>query len=126
MSRILMDRRNTFDVPCTVEIEQTSETLHAHVVLDGDIQIKPGDEVMLITDRGQTIRTGVDDIRETGRNAQGVKLMSLDEGERIVAFERLAETPVEEDGGPTDSTPDGSTPGGSLPPPSMPPASDLN
>ena len=88
--------------------------------------VKPGDEVMLITDRGQTIRTGVDDIRETGRNAQGVKLMSLDEGERIVAFERLAETPVEEDGGPTDSTPDGSTPGGSLPPPSMPPASDLN
>jgi DNA gyrase subunit A len=83
--------------------------------------VKPGDEVMLITDRGQTIRTGVDDIRETGRNAQGVKLMSLDEGERIVAFERLAETPAEEDGGPTDSTPDGS-----MPPPSLPPASDLN
>jgi hypothetical protein len=37
--------RRTFDVPCTVEIEQTSETLHAHVVLDGDIQIRPGDEV---------------------------------------------------------------------------------
>ena len=35
----------SFDVPCTVEIEQTSETLHAHVVLDGDIQIQPGDEV---------------------------------------------------------------------------------
>jgi archaeosine-15-forming tRNA-guanine transglycosylase len=28
-----------------VEIEQSSETLHAHVVLDGDIQIQPGDEV---------------------------------------------------------------------------------
>jgi hypothetical protein len=39
--------RRTFDVPCTVEIEQTSETLHAHVVLDGDIQIEPGDEVMV-------------------------------------------------------------------------------
>jgi hypothetical protein len=35
----------SFDVPCTIEIEQTSETLHAHVVLDGDIQIQPGDEV---------------------------------------------------------------------------------
>ncbi len=32
-----------------------------------------GDEVMLITDRGQTLRTRVDEIRETGRNAQGVK-----------------------------------------------------
>jgi hypothetical protein len=37
--------RQSFDVPCTVEIEQSSETLHAHVVLDGDIQIQPGDEV---------------------------------------------------------------------------------
>jgi hypothetical protein len=37
--------RKTFDVPCTIEIEQTSETLHAHVVLDGDIQIEAGDEV---------------------------------------------------------------------------------
>ena len=36
-------RARSFDVPCTVEIEQTSETLHAHVVLDGDIEIKPGD-----------------------------------------------------------------------------------
>jgi hypothetical protein len=37
--------RKSFDVPCTVEIEQTSETLHAHVVLDGGIEIQPGDEV---------------------------------------------------------------------------------
>ena len=37
--------RKSFDVPCTVEIEQTSETLHAHVILDGDIDIRPGDEV---------------------------------------------------------------------------------
>jgi hypothetical protein len=37
--------RKTFEVPCTVEIEQTSETLHAHVVLDGDIRIAPGDAV---------------------------------------------------------------------------------
>jgi hypothetical protein len=39
--------RNSFDVPCTVEIEQTSESLHAHVVLDDDVQIKPGDEVLV-------------------------------------------------------------------------------
>ncbi len=53
--------------------------------------VGPGDEVMLVTDRGQTIRTRVDEIRETGRNAQGVRLMSVDEGERIVGCERLAE-----------------------------------
>ena len=39
--------RKSFDVPCTVEIEQSSETLHAHVMLDGDIDIRPGDEVLV-------------------------------------------------------------------------------
>ena len=34
-------------MPCTVEIEKTSESLHAHVVLDGDIDIRPGDEVIV-------------------------------------------------------------------------------
>lgn len=37
--------RQKFDVPCTVEIEQTSETFHAHVVLDSNVEIQPGDEV---------------------------------------------------------------------------------
>ncbi len=54
--------------------------------------VKDGDEIMLITDRGQTLRTTVAEIRETGRNAQGVKIMSVDDEERIVALERLAET----------------------------------
>ena len=42
---MLWTRRKSFDVPCTIEIEQSSETLHAHVMLDGDVQIQPGDEV---------------------------------------------------------------------------------
>ena len=45
MTLIWTGSRKTFDVPCTVEIEQTSETLHAHVELDGDIDVGPGDEV---------------------------------------------------------------------------------
>jgi hypothetical protein len=45
MTMVWTGSRKSFDVPCTVEIEQTSETLHAHVVLDGDIDIKPGDQV---------------------------------------------------------------------------------
>jgi len=70
--------------------------------------VKDGDEVMLITDRGQTIRTTVAEIRETGRNAQGVKIMSVDGEERLVALERLAETPaVEGDGASEMPPPDG-------------------
>ncbi|HEY3494714.1 MAG TPA: DNA gyrase subunit A [Polyangiaceae bacterium] len=56
--------------------------------------VKPEDEIMLITDRGQTIRTAVDGVRETGRNAQGVKLMSVGEEERVVAFESIGESRV--------------------------------
>ena len=36
---------------------------------------------MLITDKGKMVRTRVTEIRETGRNAQGVKLIDLREGE---------------------------------------------
>jgi DNA gyrase subunit A len=81
--------------------------------------VKSGDEVMLITDRGQTLRTRVDEIRETGRNAQGVKLMTLEPDERIVALERLAESPIEDDGG-GESMPPASDGG---PTPSIPPES---
>ncbi len=87
--------------------------------------VKERDELMLITDRGQMIRTRVDEIRETGRNAQGVKLMSVEEGERIVGVERLAES----DAGTSEMPPAGSMPppdGGSIPPPPPAPEGDLN
>ena len=56
------------------------------------------DELMMVTDRGQMIRTKISEIRETGRYAQGVKIMSLGDGERVVALERIAEREDEDDG----------------------------
>ncbi|MEZ4225749.1 MAG: DNA gyrase subunit A [Polyangiaceae bacterium] len=53
--------------------------------------VKDVDEVMLITDRGQTIRCPVMEIRSTGRNAQGVKVMTVGEDERVVALEPVGE-----------------------------------
>ena len=44
------------------------------------------DQVMLITEKGILIRTPVSEIRETDRNTQGVRLMKLDEGDRLVAM----------------------------------------
>jgi DNA gyrase subunit A len=88
--------------------------------------VKDGDEVMLITDRGQTLRTRVDEIRETGRNAQGVRIMNTGDDERIVALERLAESGAEGLEGPGESMlppPPGDDGGGGSTPP---PASDLN
>ena len=67
--------------------------------------VKDGDEIMLITDKGQTIRTAVIEIRETGRNAQGVKIMSVQEDERVVAVERIAESPAYESSGQSEMPP---------------------
>lgn len=39
--------RLEFQTPCTVEIEHSSDSLHAHVELDGDFAIEPGDEVLV-------------------------------------------------------------------------------
>jgi DNA gyrase subunit A len=62
--------------------------------------VKNGDEIMLITDKGQTIRTAVSEIRETGRNAQGVRIMTVEDDERVVAVERIAESTTEDTAGP--------------------------
>ena len=47
MSLLPALRRQTFDSPCTVEIERSAETLEAHVVIDGDYDLRPGDEVLV-------------------------------------------------------------------------------
>ena len=89
--------------------------------------VKDGDEVMLITDRGQTLCTRIDEIRETGRNAQGVKIMSVDGEEKVVAVERLAESPVDDEGGTSSEAPGGaSVPPTSMPPSEAPPEGDVN
>lgn len=43
MTRLLSSE--TFDTPCRIEVEQSAEHFHAHVELDGDIEIHPGDQV---------------------------------------------------------------------------------
>ena len=87
--------------------------------------VKDGDEIMLITDKGQTIRTTVAEIRETGRNAQGVKIMTVEGDERVVAVERLAEQPPEVEGG-GDGGDGGGESTASLPPTDGPSGPDLN
>ncbi|WP_215782445.1 DNA gyrase subunit A [Paludibacterium sp. B53371] len=56
------------------------------------------DEVMLITTGGVLIRTRVAEIRETGRAAQGVRLINLDEGEKLIGLEKVAESESEDEG----------------------------
>jgi DNA gyrase subunit A len=57
----------------------------------GVAQVRDDDEVMLITDGGKVLRCRVSGISTMGRATQGVTLMDLAEGEKLVAVARLAE-----------------------------------
>ena len=52
----------------------------------GALTVRDADEIMLITFKGQMVRTFVKDIREAGRNTQGVKLVGLDAGDKLQAI----------------------------------------
>jgi DNA gyrase subunit A len=58
-----------------------------------------GDQIMLVTDRGQLIRCPVADIRIAGRNTQGVIVFKVVEGERVVSVTRLGELGETPEGG---------------------------
>jgi DNA gyrase subunit A len=55
----------------------------------GALQIKQDDEIMLISSSGTLVRTPVRDISVQGRNTQGVRLIRLDDGDRLVGLERI-------------------------------------
>ncbi|MDC7715252.1 DNA gyrase subunit A [Vogesella sp. LYT5W] len=54
--------------------------------------VEDSDDVMLITTGGVLIRTKVDQVRETGRAAQGVRLINLDDGEKLICLVKVAES----------------------------------
>ena len=64
----------------------------------GAVQVAEEDEVMLITNGGTLVRTRVSDISLMGRDTQGVKMISLSNGERLIGIERVeALEPVSEE-----------------------------
>jgi len=62
-------------------------TLHVTERTGGVVKVLPvleSDELMVITQQGQILRADVSQIRQTGRHAQGVKIITLSEGDRVV------------------------------------------
>ena len=76
--------------------------------------VVPGDEVLLFSSAGNLIRTGTDDISEQGRDATGVRVARVAEGDSVVAVARVLEAestelesvPGSEDGAGTPDAPD--------------------
>ncbi|MGH7899440.1 MAG: DNA gyrase C-terminal beta-propeller domain-containing protein, partial [Candidatus Binatia bacterium] len=57
----------------------------------GVLMVTDEDQIMLITTGGKVIRLRVSEVRQSGRNTQGVRLIGLEEDEQVVAIARLAE-----------------------------------
>jgi len=70
----------------------------------GFLQVRDSDQIMLMAAQGKVLRCKVGDIREIGRNTQGVRILDLEGDEdRVVAVARLAEPGEREDPAPEDS-----------------------
>jgi DNA gyrase subunit A len=61
-------------------------------------QVGEDDQLMLISNKGKIIRLRIKELRVIGRNTQGVRLIELEEGERVVSLARVAEKEEDDDG----------------------------
>jgi DNA gyrase subunit A len=69
--------------------------------------VRDGDQIMVVTDRGQIIRTYVDQVRVAGRNTQGVRIIDTRDGEKVVASERVDRVAGDESTGESELPPAG-------------------
>lgn len=72
---------------------QTSER---NGMVVGAVSVENNDEIMLITNAGTLVRTRVDEISVVGRNTQGVTLIQLSNGEKLVGLQRIEEQEIDE------------------------------
>ncbi len=83
---------------------QTTERNGAMV---GALQVSATQELMLISSSGTLVRTPTKDISIVGRNTQGVRLIRLGDGERLVGIERIESLADDSGDTPTDGAPTG-------------------
>jgi DNA gyrase subunit A len=67
------------------------QTTERNGAVIGAVAVDDDDEVMLISDRGTLVRTPASGISLIGRNTQGVRLISLGDGEALVGIEPIAD-----------------------------------
>ena len=74
--------------------------------------VTAGLQIIIMSEGGKVIRAGADEIRETGRSAQGVRALSVDEGDRIAGVVVLPEREDESEPGDESGNGDGNGTGG--------------
>jgi DNA gyrase subunit A len=63
----------------------------------GAVQVQVDNEIMMITDNGTLVRIAVSDVSEMGRNTQGVRLIRLTKGEKLVEIEKIEVLSVDDE-----------------------------
>jgi DNA gyrase subunit A len=75
----------------------TMKTSERNGKIVGARQVTDDDDLMIITAKGQVIRMKVRGVSVIGRNTQGVKLIGIEQGDKVTGFARLAEKEDEEE-----------------------------
>jgi len=88
----------------------------------GVAPVRDDDEIMLITTQGMVNRTRVAEIRVVGRNTQGVRVMNLNEGDKIASLAKIAREDADAQGAATDAGDGPAPPEAEQPPENGPPA----
>lgn len=70
-----LSARKTVDVPCTIKVSNTFDSLHAHVEFDDHIEIEPGDEVLV---HGEPVVVPYGEVVELKRNATVYRASGLE------------------------------------------------
>ena len=73
------------------------------------------EEIMIMSEQGKVLRARVDEIRQTGRSAQGVKTLTVDEGDRIAGIAVFDEQETEEEAAGDETAPETKDDGGEAP-----------
>ena len=72
----------------------------------GAVAVEEEDELMLMTTGGQSVRIRVAEVREAGRNTQGVKLVTLKAGEKLQDIARVVPDAEESEEGSDSEAPE--------------------
>ena len=75
----------------------TARIVEARGELVGALMVHPTDEIFAITSAGGVIRTSASEVKQSGRQTMGVRLMNLAAGNSVVALARNAEPMAEVD-----------------------------
>jgi DNA gyrase subunit A len=63
--------------------------LHKNICIAAALTVSDDDEIMMLTNNGQTVRSPVSGIRVIGRSTSGVRLITLEQGDKLIGISKV-------------------------------------